>query len=487
MTPRSRVPINAVLLSSSQLARTLIGFLFFLFLARWLEPENYGRYMFAFALAEIFSILGDAGLHEYFIRELARRPEQLKQRLAGVLALKTVLSCAAALLMITLLPLMGKDRETSLAVAAFALAQIGYSWFYTSTIAFSARQDMGTQALLWLLEKAFYALAGVVVLLAGYGFAAVAFSNTAVQFAGGALALLLAWRRYGPFSHSLNARQWGDYLKAALPFGLIVAFFLIYFRVDSVMISFFRGDEEVGQYNAAYNLMAAMLFLPAGLVGALFPRLAIQYRSPDADLDAPFQRACRWLLALSLPVAVGGTLLAEPVMEMLMGPAYLPAASALAVLAWTLPVWFVTFLQGNLLTVIERQKAVAWVGFINMAVNVILNLLVIPRYGFTGAAVTTLITETLGLLQMFWLLRRNISLGNALLGGVRVAAAAAAMGLLVWLLEGKLPLAGVIALAAVSYTAVVFAFRIIPPGELRTLLSRPADSEASGEPPTATP
>lgn len=487
MTPRSRVPINAVLLSSSQLARTLIGFLFFLFLARWLEPENFGRYMFAFALAEIFSILGDAGLHEYFIRELARRPEQLKQRLAGVLALKTVLSCASALLMITLLPLMGKDRETSLAVIAFALAQIGYSWFYTSTIAFSSRQDMGRQALLWLLEKALYAAAGVAVLVTGYGFAAVAFSNTAVQFAGGAAALLLAWRRYGPFRLSPDARQWGAWLKAALPFGLIVAFFLIYFRIDSIMISFFRGDEEVGQYNAAYNLMAALLFLPAGLVGALFPRLAVRYRSPDADLDAPFQRALNWLLALSLPVAAGGTLLAAPVMELLMGSAYLPAASALAVLAWTLPVWFVTFLQGNLLTVIERQKAVAWVGFINMAVNVILNLLVIPRYGFTGAAVTTLITEILGLLQMFWLLKRNISLGHALVGAVKVAAAAAAMGLLVWLLKERLPVAGVIALAAAFYTVVVFAFRIIPPGELKALLSRPADAEASGEPPTATP
>lgn len=484
MTPRSRVPINAVLLSSSQLARTLIGFLFFLFLARWLEPGDFGRYMFAFALAEIFSIFGDAGLHEYFIRELARRPERLKQRLAGILALKTLLSCASALLMIALLPLMEKDRETMLAVAAFALAQVGYSWFYTSTIAFSSRQDMGRQALLWLLEKALYAATGVAVLVAGYSFAAVAFSNTAVQFAGGALALLLVWRRYGPFTLSLNARDWGAWLQAALPFGLIVAFFLVYFRIDSVMISFFRGDEEVGQYNAAYNLMAALLFLPAGLVGALFPRLAAEHRKPDADLDAPFQRALVWLLALSLPMAAGGWLLADQLIAVLLGPQYAPAAGALTVLALALPVLYFTFLQGNVLTVIERQKAVAAVGFVNMLLNVLLNLLVIPAYGFKGAAVTTLVTETAGMLQMLYLLRRNISLARTLATFTRPAVAAVAMGLLVWLTGDRLPLAATMAIAVLFYGSVVVVFRIVPLSDLAAVFRR--RPEPGGiEPPAA--
>src|SRR5665811_809671 len=163
LTTRSRVPRNAILLSSSQLVRAAIGFLFFLFLARRLGPGDFGKYMFAFSLAEIFSILGDLGLHEYSIREMARRPELLRERLPGILALKTLLSSTSAIIMLALLPLLGKDRATTIAVVAFALAQIGYSWFYTSTIAFAARQDLHIQAFLWLMEKALFASAGVVV------------------------------------------------------------------------------------------------------------------------------------------------------------------------------------------------------------------------------------------------------------------------------------------------------------------------------------
>lgn len=466
-------------MSSSQLARTLIGFLFFLFLARRLEPSGFGKYMFAFALAEIFSILGDLGLHEYLIREFSREPRLLKRRLAGVLTLKTVLSSSSALVMVALVPLMGKDYETSLAVAAFALAQIGYNWFYASTIAYSARQDFHLQAAIWFLEKALFAAAGVAVLLAGYSFVAVAFSNTAMQIAGGAVAVLIVWKRYGPLNVSADAGRWAAYLKAALPFGLIVAFYLVYFRIDSVMLSFFKGDADVGQYNAAYNLVSALMFIPAGLVAALFPALAGAYRSPRDDLDAPFQKCFRWLLALSLPMAAGIWLLSEELMASLLGESYLPAAAPLAVLAWALPVWFITFLQGNMLTVIERQKAVAAVGFVNMLANIALNFLVIPRYGFTGAAATTLVTEALGLMQMMYLMRRNIRLDRSLLTVLKLAPVVATMGLLVWLLRDRLPLAAVISLAAVMYGLAVVVAGIIPMAEIKTVLGRKRPPEPS--------
>ncbi|MHB0866580.1 MAG: flippase [Thermoleophilia bacterium] len=463
---KSRVPLNAVLLSSSQFIRTAIGFVFFLYLARSLGPGDFGKYMFAFSLVEIFSILGDIGLHEYTIREMARRPAELTERLVGILGLKTILSSVSMVVLITIMPLLGKDRPTSLAVVAFAVAQVGYSWFYTTTIAYSVKQDLHIQAFLWLLEKALFAAAGVAALWAGRDFVVVALSNTFVQFFGGALSLWIAWRKYGPFRLKLDQKKWGAYLKAAFPFGLIVAFYLVYFRIDSVMISFFRGDEEVGLYGAAYNLVSALMFLPAGLMAALFPMLASTFHSPDDNLDGPFQRASRWLLAMSVPMAVGGWLLAEPLVARLLGEGYLPASRAVAILAWALPVWFITFLQGNILTVVERQKAVAAVGFGNMIVNLGLNLLIIPRYGFNGAALTTLLTELVGLSAMFWLLRRNISLVHTALTALRIGGLAAVMGVLVWLLRNRIPLPAVMALAAVTYGGTVVATGTIPASEL---------------------
>ncbi|MHB1413092.1 MAG: flippase [Thermoleophilia bacterium] len=469
---KSRVPLNAALLSSAQLARTIIGFLFFLVLARRLGPDVYGKYMFAFSLSEIFSIASDVGLHEYSIREFSRRPELLNQRLAGILTLKTILASTSAVVMILITPLMGKDSSTSMAVVAFALAQIGYSWFYAATIAYSVKQDLHIQAFLWLLEKVLFAAAGITVLLAGHSFVLVALSNTFVQFIGGITAVWIVWRKYGPFLMSTDRAQWQSYLKAALPFGLIVGFYLVYFRIDSVMISFFRGDVEVGLYGAVYNLVSALMFLPSGLVAALFPRLAGTYHSPTDIVDDPFQRASRWLLALSLPMAVGGWLLADPLIRTLLGSRYAPAATALAVLIWTVPVWFITFLQGNILTIIERQKTVALVGLVNMILNFAMNLLVIPIFGFTGAAVTTLLTELAGLIQMFYLLRKNISLAGTAVTALKVTALAAAMGVLVMLLRGRLNVMVVVAIAATAYGAAVLALGIIPLPEVLGLLGR---------------
>lgn len=117
------------------------------------------------------------------------------------------------------------------------------------------------------------------------------------------------------------------------------------------------------------------------------------------------------------------------------------------------------------------------VGLANMILNIGMNLVIIPRFGFTGAAVTTLITEIIGLTQMFWLLRRNISLAETAIMALKLAALTGVMGLLVWLLRDRMNVFVVIALAALVYAPAVVAFGIIPWQEIREILSRkPAPS-----------
>jgi len=187
---------------------------------------------------------------------------------------------------------------------------------------------------------------------------------------------------------------------------------------------------------------------------------------------------------MSLPMATGIWLLAEPLVAALLQDTYLPAVTALAVLGWVLPVWFLTFLQGNILTIVEWQKAVAVVGLVNMVLNLGLNLIVIPRYGFTGAAVTTLITELVGLVQMFWLLRRNISLMQTLVMTLKVAAITAAMGLLVLLLRDRINVFAVIAVAGILYAAAIVVLGIIPVAEIRDIVR---SRSVPGEPPEIQP
>jgi O-antigen/teichoic acid export membrane protein len=188
-------------------------------------------------------------------------------------------------------------------------------------------------------------------------------------------------------------------------------------------------------------------------------------------------------------MAVGGFLLSNQLILALLGTEYLPAADALAVLAWTLPIWFITFLQGNLLTIIERQKAVAAVGFVNMTANVVLNLLVIPRYGFTGAAVTTLITEVIGMSQMFYLLRNNISLKNTVMTVIRVALLSSVMGVAIYLLRDHIHVFATIAITATGYMAAAVLMKILPLEEIRSILVRRTEMADAGgiQPPASGP
>ena len=196
---------------------------------------------------------------------------------------------------------------------AFALAQIGYSWFYASTIAFSVRQDLHIQAFLWLMEKVLFAAAGVAVhrWQAG-GFVAVAFSNTFVQFFGGAprgldrLAQIRAVHvqaRRGPLG---GLPQVGPSLRADRR--LLPGLFPHRQRHDLVLPRR-RGGRPVRRRLQSGLGAAVPACRPGG--ARMFPGWPERTARPDDNLDGPFQRAARWLLAMSLPMAVGVWLLAE--------------------------------------------------------------------------------------------------------------------------------------------------------------------------------
>ncbi len=178
----------------------------------------------------------------------------------------------------------------------------------------------------------------------------------------------------------------------------------------------------------------------------------------------------KYSLILSLPFALGGTFLAEKVIFFIYGTQYSASVLALRIVIWVLPVLFVTNLLGNCLGAIYRQKEVLYVALANALVNVILNLILIPRYSLYGSAVATLVTELLGMGILLRLISRNfeLQLGKTTM----MVLAANLLPLPVFFMFGSFHVLAIISIVGGAYVLSLFIFGLVSLEEIKKL--RPA-------------
>jgi O-antigen/teichoic acid export membrane protein len=166
----------------------------------------------------------------------------------------------------------------------------------------------------------------------------------------------------------------------------------LYFRSDILFVRYFGGDAEVGSYTAAYRIFEAAMILPSAVMAVAFPRLV---RSRDASRRVtPLEaQLTGFLLLLGLAIATGLCLADDRIVHVILGATFVRSAAPLRVLAFAVPVMFVSYAVTEFVVARGRERALVAVLGAMLALNVGLNLATVPHFGGVGAAWATLITE----------------------------------------------------------------------------------------------
>jgi O-antigen/teichoic acid export membrane protein len=329
----------------------------------------------------------------------------------------------------------------------------------TISALFSARERMEVPAYISVVTTVLKVAFGVVVLALGYGIVGLALTSIAVNLVTAAIFIVLLRPAFGPlrpvFSPGLGMQLLG--LSYALMLNNLLA--TVFFRIDGLLLRAMAGDLALGWYQAAYKFIDGLNVVPSTFTLALFPLLARlaprpsinptdAERSPggasaSTQLVYTTERALKLLLTLALPLMVGTAILAEPIVRVVAGEAYLPyAALALQVLICFVPFSFVNGLLQYVLISVHQQRFLTLAFVIAVVFNITVNVILIPRWSYLGAAVATVLSEVV-LLVPFWLaVRRHV--GPVRLGAFawRPTIAATIMGAAVWGLR-DVPLAAI--------------------------------------------
>ncbi len=451
----STVIRNSVWGFLAQFAMRVLSFGFNVLVIRQLGAEDFGQYAAIGAFGTVFLFVADLGLSPYAVREFARLRDQdggwaKAERLwSQLLWLRIMLAFLSAGFSIGAALVTGRPTEMVVGIVVNGL----FLWLYgiqgASETTLAGFEKMGLTSSAKVINQLIFVVAGGLALWLGYGYMGLIVAN----LLGGAAMMVVCWRGVRTLAlklHPPELRAWGMLLRAAWPFGLLTLALGLSYRFDTVLLNVTRGDAETGWYNTAYSLIFSLVMVSNVINTSLYPTFTRQAARSPERVPAISARLLRYLLAVALPLAVGGWVLVNPLVIFLYGPENAPAAPALAVLIWVLPFMYASEFLGYVVLVTGREKRVAQAVLVSTTVNVIANAALVPVYGYEVAAVMTVVTEIVLVSQhvhTLWPIVRQIEWGKVL---VRPALAAGLMGaaLALWPTTWPVPLA-VLAGAAV--------------------------------------
>ena len=385
---------NFLALGSGEALGRVLAFIATIYIARVLGAASYGAIALASAIVLYFSRIVDGGLDLGLgVREMAAAPERLQELAPSVLTARMLVAipCIAVLVFAGWFVLPESEGRV-LAIYSLTLLAVGASTRWIHLGLEKARPPGVTKAVgelaMALLVFAVVHAPGDLELV------------PMAQVVGDMLAagLLLAWtRRYGlRLRWELRPDVLRPLVRRAWPLVASGLLGLMIYNSDLIFLRLFRSSDQVGYYAAAYTLISFTANLGIAYRLALLPTLTRLTEHSERKI-ALFDSANAHVTAVGLPLAFGSSILAAPIIGLVFGKEYVSAGSALAVLAWSVPAGLLRGVSIAALLSRGREARVLRITASAAGTNLILNLLLIPRFGILGAAWATLATETLAM------------------------------------------------------------------------------------------
>lgn len=453
----------------AQIALRVVSFVFQVLVVRALGDAEFGRYAIVLAWAGLFSVIGDLGINQYLAREIARDRSKANLLFWDTVALRFVLAIIAAVVTTVGAAWNGYDERLVLAVAIYTSSYFLQAILAPLSSILTGNERVDLVSVMGVITQILFMVLATIFLLLRFDFVWLVIASVINLPIVMALHLWFIRRNHlGPPRFRVNTGLWWSVVRAGLPFGLIQLSLSFAFRVDTIFLSGHVPDAQIGWYNVAYNLTLTLLTLSRTFNDAILPTLARQHANDPNSVRPWYYQSVRMMLAIGLPVAVGGMLTAEKIIALLYQPEIAPAAVALAILVWDIPFVMYHSFCGNITQSIKREDAAARVYFSLGVVNVILNLILIPRFGIIGSAFATVLTDMIGAAQFYFFLRKEFGSGLSLNRILRLGLAAAAMGLLIYLLF-NLNLLIIVAVSGLAYLGLIWVSGAFSPEERQLL------------------
>lgn len=395
MSIKKTVLKNIFALFGAQIITSLLTPILLIYIARKLGDEVFGKYSFILALTGIFLIISEFGIKSVAIRDVARDSSNIGEYLRNVIILKLLFSVLSILIFILFVNLMDPPRDTKLASYIFAGGLFFQSMSYAFRWVFHAMQTMEYEALQRVAERVLLLVMSVLAIMKGYGLIALSLAFLTTQIIIFILSLFFVARKIGIPQIRVSLSFCKYLIRTAVFFALCEVLWMIYFKIDIVMLAKLKGETEVGWYNAAYVIVNFLSLISMLSMQAMFPVFSNLYEKERNKLNETGEMIFRYFMLIALSLVPIIFMLSDKIITFVYGADYSHSISALKVLIVAVFFLLPGHLFGNILASSNRHKILALFNLLGVIVNILLNFILIPKLSYIGAGISTIITEAL--------------------------------------------------------------------------------------------
>lgn len=403
-----RVLKNTSFLFVSEVVIKAIGFLYFVFLARSLSVDLFGRYNLVTSIVSIFSFLPDLGVGLVVVREISKKHYNVPSLLGNSLILSIILSIVTGVTVISFGFIAGFSSQiiTLLFVSSITLlfSQIrSIPLFY-----FDGVEEMGVSAVLKAINSLMFTACGILGFVLGFGLNGIITGFLVGSF----VSLVVTWSVFFLRKVKIKIdfdREISKHLVLhGLPLGIAAFSSLVYGNIDGIILERLLSENALGIYSSASKFSPTIIqLLNVPFVVAVYPALSRLSKEDVVRFKKAVFKSLFTVLAWSVPASIFVSLFAG-VIPIIFGDKYLSAVPILKILIFTVPFVALSSLLYKVLIIENKQNWYLVVSVFGVVINVVLNLFLISTLSIIGAAVAAVTTQATLFIIYFFLVRRYI-------------------------------------------------------------------------------
>ncbi len=396
-----KVGENTLWQIGSKATNAISGLIIIGLIQRLYGETGVGIYSIVIAYVSFYFMPVDFGLNALAVKHLLDSNHKPEKVFGNILGFRLALSAALIIIALIIMQLLPYNIETQTGYPPAVKLGI----LLTSLMIFAQAILASANAYFQSMQRYAYSfIANMAAAIGNVGlFLVLVNAQVSIEYAlisftisgliGAITSLLLVKRRLSKITLLLNKNYLKSLIKDTLPLTVSLILNLVYFRIDGLILPFYRSVEEVGRYNIAYKIFDTILVIPNYFANALYPVLLDQYNQGIKKFIKLVKKSAVGLTGIAVLGSAASYILAPYVVQLITGMQNPETVLYTRVLTSGLIVFFLSSIAMWSLIVIGKQKYLAYIYGTTMIINITLNVLLIPQYGALAAAYITIATE----------------------------------------------------------------------------------------------
>ncbi len=403
---KKRIIKNTLSVQAGDVGTRIITFLFGIFVARKLPLDAFGSWILVFTFLKLFDLFTELGVGKVAIREIPRDPGSANKYLVNLFLIKSAIGVIASGLLLGVIWIFKYPPQTTqLLYFAIPLLFIG-TLKKPIVVTLMGLEKMTITAGFKMGSSCLYVILGMISLWCGYGVLGLLWIAIICECLSLVLMINIFQRYIFKIQWEFNRSVCIYLLKSGWVFAINDIMRLILYRLDHLFLSKMKGIDAVAIYGAAYRLFEPTNYAVRGVRVALMPTLSGLYDGYQEKVKLIHESLLKFVLIIIPPLVFLVTIFSKELILLIYGKKFLPSADVCSILGWTVGILFITTPMKSVLSVSPEFPKFVMGRVVGAVLNIILNLLLIPKWSCVGAAMATFICVFLELPWSLYMINR---------------------------------------------------------------------------------